>query len=36
VDGNIIHRSGMITGGPSSSEKAKIWDEKDVEGKKKR
>ncbi|CAO3595495.1 unnamed protein product [Absidia cylindrospora] len=32
LDGNVIHRSGLITGGPSSSQKAKIWDEKDVDG----
>ncbi|CAO3599503.1 unnamed protein product [Absidia cylindrospora] len=32
LDGNVIHRSGLITGGPSSSQKDKIWDEKDVDG----
>lgn len=33
LDGSILHRSGLITGGPSSSQKTKIWDEKDVDGK---
>jgi hypothetical protein len=33
VDGIVIHRNGLITGGPSLSENEKIWDEKDVDGK---
>lgn len=32
LDGAIIHRSGLITGGPTSPQSTKQWDEKDVDG----
>ncbi|CAO3618161.1 unnamed protein product [Cunninghamella blakesleeana] len=32
LDGAIIHRSGLITGGPTSVQSTKQWDEKDVDG----
>ncbi|KAI8089897.1 RecF/RecN/SMC [Halteromyces radiatus] len=32
LDGSVIHRSGLMTGGPSTSQNDKIWDETDVEG----
>ena len=32
LEGTIIHKSGLITGGKSSTQNAKKWDEKDVQG----
>ncbi|KAI9308835.1 hypothetical protein BJ944DRAFT_155459 [Cunninghamella echinulata] len=32
LDGAIIHRSGLITGGPTSAQSTRQWDEKDVDG----
>ena len=32
LEGTVIHKSGLITGGRSASEGGRKWDEKDVEG----
>ena len=32
LDGTIIHKSGLITGGKSSQTSGKKWEEKDVQG----
>ncbi|KAI8982948.1 condensin complex subunit SMC1 [Trametes punicea] len=32
LEGTIIHKSGLITGGRSSTQNSKKWDEKDVQG----
>ena len=32
LEGTIIHKSGLITGGKSSSNSGKKWEEKDVQG----
>ncbi|KAI0757514.1 condensin complex subunit SMC1 [Daedaleopsis nitida] len=32
LDGTIIHKSGLITGGKSSQQSGKKWEEKDVQG----
>ncbi|KAH9884117.1 cohesin complex subunit psm1 [Cubamyces lactineus] len=32
LEGTIIHKSGLITGGKSSTQNSKKWDEKDVQG----
>lgn len=32
LEGTIIHKSGLITGGKSTHNNGKKWDEKDVQG----
>jgi len=32
LEGTIIHKSGLITGGRSTHSSSKKWDEKDVQG----
>lgn len=32
LEGTIIHKSGLITGGRSTHNNSKKWDEKDVQG----
>jgi chromosome segregation ATPase len=32
LDGTIIHKSGLITGGRSTHDSAKKWEEKDIQG----
>lgn len=32
LDGTIIHKSGLMTGGRSTHNNSKKWDEKDVQG----
>lgn len=32
LEGTIIHKSGLITGGRSSHDGSKKWDEKDLQG----
>lgn len=32
LEGTVIHKSGLITGGRSSQSTGKKWDEKDVQG----
>jgi structural maintenance of chromosome 1 len=32
LEGTVIHKSGLITGGRSSQNTGKKWDEKDVQG----
>jgi chromosome segregation ATPase len=32
LEGTIIHKSGLITGGRSTHSNGKKWDEKDVQG----
>jgi chromosome segregation ATPase len=32
LDGTVIHKSGLITGGRSSQSNSKKWEEKDVQG----
>ena len=32
LDGTIIHKSGLITGGRSTHDNAKKWEEKDIQG----
>ncbi|KAI8074436.1 RecF/RecN/SMC [Gongronella butleri] len=32
LEGSIIHRSGLMTGGPGSGENVRDWDDNDVEG----
>lgn len=32
LEGTIIHKSGLITGGKSSQTNGKKWEEKDVQG----
>lgn len=34
LEGTVIHKSGLITGGRSSHNSNKKWDEKDVQGQK--
>jgi structural maintenance of chromosome 1 len=33
LDGTIIHKSGLITGGRSTHDSGKKWEEKDIQGK---
>jgi hypothetical protein len=32
LEGTIIHKSGLITGGRSTHDSAKKWEEKDIQG----
>jgi hypothetical protein len=32
LDGTIIHKSGLITGGRSTHDSGKKWEEKDIQG----
>jgi structural maintenance of chromosome 1 len=32
LEGTVIHKSGLITGGRSSHDSAKKWEEKDIQG----
>ena len=32
LEGTVIHKSGLITGGRSSTASGKKWEEKDVQG----
>ena len=33
LEGTVIHKSGLITGGRSSHDTGKKWEEKDIQGK---
>lgn len=33
LEGTIIHKSGLITGGRSTHSNGKKWDDKDIQGK---